>query len=57
MTTFEEQFNQVFSEEISDKDYQPIPAFIDFANVLSYACVGGSEEYQEPLDFGGDNES
>ena len=42
--TFEEQFNQVFSEEISDKDYLPTPAALDFFNVLSYAYAGGTEE-------------
>jgi hypothetical protein len=51
MMTFDEQFNQVFSEEISDKDYRPTPAALDFFEVLDYACVGGSAEYQESLNF------
>jgi len=49
--TFDEQFKHVFSEEISDKDYRPTPAALDFFKVLDYACEGGSTEYQESLDF------
>ena len=49
--SFDEQFNEVFSEEITDKDYHPTPAALDFFNVLSYACDGGSEEYQEVLNL------